>query len=198
MLVYLPTASEDIQNQAFEYANTMLSDPKQLDLIPATAPCHALLGNPEGRPSTYSELREMQLEEEKKTGYTTHDFASVTCDVVVGLMGYSTLRTGDNVFGYGPWLGQSERVGFTFERDMIGIYDEVLNNTTETWVSLFCGELNEDRLKQTFREKDGLDGFSRHVVNRYEKKTLPIKMVYATLSGKILPTRSVILRGRLK
>ena len=199
MLVYLPTASEEIQNKAFEYANRLLSDRKQLELIPETAPCHALLGNPEGRPSTYQSLREMQVAEEAKTSYASHDFASVNSDgVVVGVMGYNTKNLNGSVFGYGPWLGQIERVGVTFERDMISIYDEAIKNTHETWVSLFCGDLNKARLETTFREKDGRDGWQRHVIGKYELKTLPLTMVYTNLLGEVMPTRSAILRGKLK
>ena len=199
MLIYLPDASEEVQNKAFSYACTMLDSKQQLDLIPATAPCHALLGNPVGRPSTYRELRRLQVEEQQRTGYASYDFASVnTNGDVVGIMGYNTQLIAGKVFGYGPWLGQMERVGITFERDMIAIYQEAINNTHETWVSLFRGELNEDRLRSTYREKDGKDGWQRHVISKYELLTCPITVVYTTLSGFQASTRSVILKGNLE
>lgn len=199
MLVYLPTANKDIQDKAFEYANSMLSDINQLELIPYNAPFHALMGNPEGRPSTYEELRNCQLEQEKMNGYSSFDFASVNSNnEVVGIMGYNTRPDGDRIFGYGPWLAQREKIGITFEKDMIAIYDEVLKNTHETWVSVFCGKYNEEKMRLTYRDKDKQNAWQRQVINKYERKTSQITTVRKTLAGNHVKTYCVILKGALE
>ncbi|ELA9841256.1 hypothetical protein V4F87_003298 [Vibrio parahaemolyticus] len=198
MLVYLPTAPVEIQNQAFEYANRLLSDPKQLELIPAQAPVHALLGNPIGRPSSYYGLRLMQENDEAVSGYATHDFASVRDGNVVGIMGYSTFNQNGKIIGYGPWFDRFGRDGgFTFERDILGIYQEVINNTHETLVSVFHGEYNQKRMDNSYREKSRTTGFDREVIGKYERKSMPLKTVRDTLSGKLVVTTSVVLKGRL-
>lgn len=198
MLIYLPTATKEQQDAAYQYALDLLNDPLQREHIPHDSTHAHIMGHLEDKAETYEEMRAFQQFYEDKFGTRISEYGSFnTKGECIGLMGFIVSLYRGHLCGWGPWLARKTDAYddmFTYGKDVKKIYEYAIRSSHYLYCGVAEGYLNTRQREMTTRG-DGTDSFIRNVVNRYETVGQMVHTRTKNSDGVIRNQRAVLLVG---
>ncbi|CAL9984655.1 hypothetical protein VPHD479_0269 [Vibrio phage D479] len=198
MLVYLPSATKEQQDKAYDYALDLLNDPLQREHIPWDSGPANILGGLDDKAETYQELLKYQNFHQDKYHVTINEYGSFNANGdCIGLMGYLVSLCEGSLCGWGPWLARKTDAYddmFTYGKDVQGIYKQAIKSSHYLYCGVAEGYLNTRQRQMTTR-KDGTDSFMRNVVQRYETVGNMVVTRTKNADGVEREQRAVLLVG---